>query len=202
VGILGEILSIAILNPGSGYQDSVTTVKIVSTLNPLLPYPLGGSFIGTVTTDPLGVITGVIISNVGSGYASFPPYLVITDPGTGAGTVVTLGTGLAATSVASIAVTAPGTNYTTGATGVVLNPPTAALPNPPASPAVVTINTSVNTFGTTPNLYWQVWTGTATNKSIQQQLNSVLSYFKGLGYTIIIQTNPATGSTIQWKICW
>lgn len=202
VSITGTILSAIILNPGSGYQPSVTEVRIVSSLNPLLPYPLGGSFIGTVLTDPIGVITGVLVNNTGSGYAVFPPYLVISDPGTGATTSVTLGTGLAATSVASISVLTPGTQYTNSAIGSVLNPLTAALPNPPATPAIVAINVANNTFGTNPHLYWQVWTNTATNKAIQMQLNTVLSYFVGLGYTILIQTNPQTGSTIQWKICW
>lgn len=198
VSITGEILAIAILDGGSGYQDSVTEAQIVSSLNPALPYPLGTGFIGTVLTDILGVITQVIVNNTGAGYAVDPPFLVISDPGTGAVTTVTL----SGTSVASISVDLPGTGYTTSATGTVFNPPTAALPNPPATPAVVTINTSVNTFGTNPNLYYQVWAGTATNKPIQLQLNSVLSYFSNLGYTIIIQSNPATGSTISWKICW
>lgn len=198
VSITGEIIEVAILNPGSGYQDSTTQVKIVSTLNPLLPYPLGTGFIANVITDSFGTITNVLVDNVGAGYAVFPPYLIITDPGTGATTTVTL----SGSSVASIAVNTPGTQYTNLATGTVYNPPTAALPNPPATPAVVTINVAQNTFGTNPNLYWQVWAGTATNKPILMQMNAVLSYFKGLGYTIQIQTNPATGSTIQWKICW
>jgi len=202
VSITGQIIGIAIINPGSGYQNSITTVQIVSSLNPLLPYPLGGSFIGSVLTDSFGVVTQVLINNTGAGYANFLPYLVITDPGTGATTLVTLGTGLTATSVASITVTSPGTQYTQLASGAVLNPPTAALPNPPASPAVVTVNVANNTYGTNPHLYWQVWTNTTTNKAIQMQLNTVLSYFVGLGYTIVIQTNPATGSTIVWKICW
>lgn len=198
VGVAGDILSVAILNPGSGYQDSVTEVKIVSTLNPLLDYPLGSGFMGTVITTPLGVVTQVLVDNIGAGYAAYHPYLVITDPGTGAQTSVTL----SGTSVSSIAVTNSGSNYTSGPTGTVFNPPTAALPNPPAIPAVVTINTTSNTFGTNPNLYWQVWAGTTTNKPIQSQLNAVLSYFTGLGYTITIQSNPSTGSTIQWKVCW
>lgn len=198
VSLTGEIIGIAILNPGSGYEDSVTVAKIVSSLNNSLPYPLGGGFIGTVLTDPLGVITGVIVDTTGAGYANFSPYLVITDPGTGATTSVTL----SGSSVASISVTEPGTEYTSSAIGTVMNPPTAALPNPPATPAVVTINVSTNTFGTNPNMYWQVWAGAATNKPIQQQLNSVVAYFKGLGYTVNIQTNPETGSTIQWHICW
>jgi hypothetical protein len=143
------------LNPGSGYEDSVTEIQIVSTLNPLVPYPAGGSFIGTVFTDIAGAITGVSISNTGSGYVNILPYLVITDPGTGAVTQVTL----SGTSVASIAVLSPGSNYTQAAIGVVFNPPTAALPNPPANPAVVDIVVAENTWGTNPNLYWQVWTG-------------------------------------------
>ena len=202
VSLTGQIIEVVILQPGSGYQPSVATVQIVSTLNPALPYPIGTGFMSNVTTDITGVITGVIITNTGAGYATISPYLVITDPGTGATTSVTLGTGLTATSVASIAVLTPGDNYTTSATGAVLNPSTAALPNPPATPAVVTINSSVNTYGTNPNLYWQVWAGTTTNSAIAAQLSQVQSYFVGLGYTVTIQSNPATGSTIQWKICW
>jgi len=198
LSLTGEIIAIAILEPGSGYQNSVTEAQIVSTLNPLVAYPLGSGFTGTVLTDPLGAITQVLVDNIGAGYATFPPYLVITDPGTGATTSVTL----SGTSVASIAVTSPGTQYTPAATGIVMNPSTAALPNPPVTSAVVTLNVNTNTFGTTPGLYWQVWAGTVTNKPIQMQMNQVLSYFKGLGYTIQIQSNPATGSTIQWKICW
>lgn len=198
VSITGAILAVAVLNPGSGYQDSVTTAVIRSTLNPLVSYPLGGGFIGSVFTDILGTITAVTVNNAGAGYTTFLPYLVITDPGTGAETQVTL----SGTSVASIAVIEPGTNYTSSATGIVFNPITAALPNPPANPAVVDIVVAENTFGTNPNLYWQVWTGAATNKQIQMQMNQVLSYFKGLEYTIIQQTNPDTGTTFQWKICW
>jgi hypothetical protein len=198
VGIAGEILAFAILNPGSGYQPSVTEAKIVSTLDPDVPYPLGTGFMGTVLVDGTGAITQVVVNNTGAGYAVYRPYLVISDPGSGAQTTVNL-TG---TAVSSITVNQPGTNYTTSATGTVFNPPTAALPNPPATPAVVDIEVSENTFGTNPTLYHQVWQGTVTNKQIQLQLNQVLNYFKGLGYSIIIQTNPATGSTIQWKICW
>lgn len=198
VGITGDILDIAILNPGSGYQDSVTEIEIVSSLNPLLPYPTGAGFQGTVFVDGLGAVTGVLITNTGAGYADFLPYLVITDPGTGAETTVAL----SGTSVASITVDESGTEYTSSATGTVLNPPTAASPNPPASPAVVTINVANNAFGTDPSLYWQVWSGATTNRPIQLQLNSVLSYFTGLGYTISIISNPLTGSTISWKICW
>ena len=194
----GVIVGVAVLNPGSGYQDSVATPMIVSTLNPLVAYPLGTGFFGTVFTDVFGTITGVSIFNQGAGYDVFPPYLVIIDPGTGATTKVTL----SGTSVASIEVLTPGVGYTPGAIGIVYNPPTAPLPNPPANPAVVDVVVAVNTFGTDPLLYWNVWQGSVTNKPIQLQMNAVLSYFRALGYTIVQQTNPLTGNTLQWKICW
>ena len=198
VSVTGEILAIIVTQPGSGYQDSVTTVEIVSTLNPTAPYPQGTAFQANVLTDSLGVITQVVVTNTGYGYSTMSPYLVISDPGTGATTQVNL-TG---NTVGSITVLTPGTNYTQSATGTVFNPSTAALPNPPATPAIVAINVNNNTFGTNPSLYWQTWAGTTTNRPISAQLNQVLSYFIGLGYTISIQTNPATGNTIQWKICW
>jgi len=198
VSITGEILSVIIVNPGSGYQASVATVEIISSLNPLLPYPLGTGFMADVITDVLGQITQVVVTNTGAGYAVYPPYLVITDPGSGATTSITL----SGITVGSVSVLTPGSNYTQSATGTILNPITAAAPNPPASQAVVDINVSTNTYGTTPLTYWQVWSGAATNKPIQLQMNTVLSYFKGLGYTISIQSNPATSNTIQWRICW
>ncbi len=198
VSIAGEIIEVIILEPGSGYQPSTTEVQIVSSLNTALPYPLGSGFMSTVLTDVNGVITQVVVTNTGAGYANYSPYLVISNPGTGAQTSVTL----SGSSVASIEVITSGSNYVLPVTGIVFNPPTAPLPNPPTAQAQVVINIAVNTYGTTPHLYWQVWSGTATNKAIQMQLNQVLSYFTALGYTILIQSNPQTGSTIQWKVCW
>lgn len=195
----GEITEVVILNPGSGYQDSVTVPVIRSTLNSALPYPLGTGFMGSTFTDANGVITNVIVDNPGAGYAVYSPYLVITDPGTGAVTKVVL----SGTSVAEIIVLESGTGYTEDAVGVVFNPPTAPLPNPPANPAVVDIVVAEDKWcAPDPNLYYQVWAGTKTSKAILLQMNAVLSYFRSLGYTIVIQTNPDTGSTIQWKVCW
>lgn len=198
LGSTGEIVGVSVLYAGTGYSPSVTEARIVSSLNPDMIYPIGSGFQSTVLVDNSGAITGVSIENGGAGYANFNPYLVINDPGSGAQTQVTL----SGTSVQTISVTNPGNNYTTSATGVVKNPPTAGLPNPPVTQAQVTINTNVNTYGTDPILYWQVWNNVVSNKQINAQINSVISYFKGLGYTIIVQDNPLTNNTIQWKVCW
>jgi len=198
VSITGEILAVIVTNPGSGYEPSVTKAKIVSTLNPTVLYPSGTGFMADVLTDINGVITDVVITNNGWGYANIYPYLTISDPGTGATTQVNLSND----SVDTVTVLKHGTNYTQNATGIIYNPTTVSLPNPPTTQARVKINVSNNTFGTDPTLYWQTWYGVVTNKPISMQINSVLSYFKSLGYSISIETNPSTGNTIQWKLAW
>jgi len=196
VSITGQLMIVEILEPGTGYEDSLTQVKVVSTLNNSLNYPVGTGFYGMVLTDPTGSVTGISILNGGAGYANLPPTLIITDPGTGAQTQVNLNsTG----GVGSITVVKPGNNYTQSATAQVVNPSTAPVPT---TSAQLTVNVSNNTFGTNPNAYWNVWAGVDFDNQIQSQLNAVLSYFKSKGYTIEIQSNPATGSTIQWNIFW
>jgi hypothetical protein len=198
IGNLGQILEVAVIRPGTGYQNSVTEIKIVSTLDNTVEYPTGVGFYGLVLTDESGAITGVSVFNSGSGYQPIKPFVVITDPGTGSVTDVTL-TG---TSVQSISIVSPGSGYTPDATASVFNPATAPAPNPPTVPAVLVVNTAVNTFNTDPNMYYQVWTGTATNRPLELQLNQVISYFTALGYSIRLETNPQTGSTLQWNIYW
>lgn len=198
VSLTGEILAVIVSNAGSGYDDSVATVEIISAANPPALYPLGTGFAANVFTDNVGSVTGVSITNNGYGYATYSPFLVITDPGTGA----TAQIDLLSDAVSSVTVLTPGSNYTQFATGTIFNPPTTGLPNPPLTPAVVSINVDTNTYGTNPALYYQVWAGLATNKTISLQLNTVLTYFSGRGYTISLQSNPATGTTLQWKICW
>lgn len=191
----GIVYAVDIINPGTGYGPSVAGISIVSTLNPSLPYPLGAGFQGSVVTNDSGVITGVIVMNGGAGYTNILPQLVITDPGIGATTQVNL-TG---TVVSSVTVLTSGDNYDQSATGVINNPPTASSP---ITESTVTINTPINTYDTDPNLYYQVWAGTATNGCIQAQIQFVLDYFINLGYTVQIMTNPQTGTTFVWCICW
>lgn len=199
VSFAGEILALSVINPGSGYQASVTTVEVVSSLSPSRPYPIGTGFTASVYTNISGAITGAVVTNPGAGYAVYPPYLVISDVGSGAITRVTVND---QTQISAIEVIAPGRNYTADATGVVYNPPTAAEPNPPIDSASVSIKVSNNTYGTDPGLYYRVWAGLETNKAIQLQINAVVSYFKSLGYTVTIQSNPGNTNTIQWQIGW
>lgn len=198
VSVTGAILSVSIVKAGTGYSPSTTGIAVVSSINSNYPYPTGAGFSALPVVSESGEIISVVVKSIGSGYADYVPYLSIVDQGTGAQTQVTVASG----SVTGITVTESGSGYTTSATGTVYNPPTAPLPNPPSNSAVVAIVPNSNTFGTDPNHYWSVWSGITVDKAVQLQINQVQSYFKSLGYTVTIQTNPDTGSTIQWLISW
>lgn len=192
---VGAITGVRVSRHGSGYQDRLAKAEVVSSVDNTIPYPLGAGFSARVMVTPAGSVSGVVIDSGGEGYADYSPYLVISDPGSGATTSVLL----SGDSVSSVVVNTPGTYYTANATGTVHNPPTAPSPT---VPAVVSLVPSINTFGTDPGLYYQTWAGLTTNKPIQLQMNSVVSYFTKLGYSINIISNPTTGSTILWKVCW
>ena len=198
VGNLGQITGVSITNGGSGYQPSVTTLKIVSTLDPSREYITGIGFASSVVTNSSGVITNVVILNSGTGYTTLSPYLVINDTGTGATTAVTSSNG----TITSVDVVNSGYNYTSNATGVVYNPSTSLLQNPPVSQAVVDIVVNANTFNTVPTDYWYAWTGLVINKTLSSQITTVLNHFRSFGYTVNVQANPSTGNTIQWAIFW
>lgn len=202
VDISGGILSISVTTPGTGYQPSVTTIEIVSSLNPTIPYPGASGFNSVVFTDLSGQITSVTVLNGGFGYSTLLPQLVVNDPGSGVSATVTLDGALIVSpgnAVQSITVNISGNNYTESATGSIVNPSTAPSPSIPAQLQLIL---PVNTFCTHPNLYYQVWTGTVINRAILNQLDFVKAYFTNLGYSVRLGTNPDTGSTLEWCICW
>lgn len=201
--VSGGILSVNVLVAGTGYEPSVTRVSVVSSVTPSLIYPVGTGLQSSVLTDNItGEIQGVVIINGGHGYANLLPQLVVTDPGTGVVAVVALNGALVVppgNSVTSVTITNSGNNYTQDATATIVNPVTAPAPT---TPAQILLTIPVNPFCTNPNLYYQVWAGTVTNSSIQSQLDFVRTYFTNLGYNVKLGTNPATGSTLEWCICW
>lgn len=196
VSSTGRIITAVVDHGGTGYEPSVSTVEVVSTLSPDKAYPHGMGFSASVFTDASGRITGIDVTNAGTGYSQLYPKLVVSDTGTGLTTRVNVLNGF----VTSVTVESPGMNYTGSATAAIINPDTAT--SAPTEPASVVLDIPTNTFGTTPVKYYNVWSGSATDKQIQLQLSTVRTYFERLGYTVVIRSNPDTGNTIQWKICW
>lgn len=195
VSVTGRILDVTVINPGTGYDPSVATAQIVSSVNPGVPYPVGAGLACSVTVDSNGAVTGVVISNGGSGYVDLSPRLIINDPGSGAATQVSVSNG----SISGVSVTGGGSGYTSSAQGAVVNP--VGAPGPTQS-AVVSVVTNPNPHGTTPALYYQAWQNATANRILTMEMTTVSTYFKNLGYTVTQITNPATGGTFQWHICW
>ena len=54
----------------------------------------------------------------------------------------------------------------------------------------------------TSKSYFNVWSGTATDRAKTDQMNQVIKYFQGLGYQIERQKNTATTNTFKWVISW
>lgn len=139
-------------------------------------------------------ILSVAVTSGGSGYTT--PTIVFTDvAGLGAIATVTL----ASSTIAGVTITNGGANYTSAVTVSATNG-TGNLP--PSLDAVLVPTVNQNTWGTSPNDYYKYVVNQSSDINIQDQVTSVISQFKSLGYDITAQVNPDTQSTIQWKVCW
>ena len=50
--------------------------------------------------------------------------------------------------------------------------------------------------------YFSVWTGTTTDRKLDDEMTQVIKYFKNLGYNITRMNNTATQNTFKWVIYW
>lgn len=139
-------------------------------------------------------IESVTVVDGGSGYID-PVVVVLDDFGSGAELEVILN----GTTIESVNVINGGSNYTQSATAT-------AIADPDNINVIVdatfTVVAKVNPWCTNPESYNKVITYQCDNKTTQDQLDQVTTYFKKLGYEIVPLTNPDTGNTIIWRICW
>jgi len=54
----------------------------------------------------------------------------------------------------------------------------------------------------TSQAYFNVWQKTSTNRALLNQMNSVIAYFEGKGYSIVREINGNDASVFQWKVEW
>ena len=50
--------------------------------------------------------------------------------------------------------------------------------------------------------YYNVWTGTSTDRAKTDQMNQVIEYFKNLGYSIERLKNTTTNKNLKWVISY
>lgn len=186
----GVITDITVTDGGTGY--TVDPVEVV------VNHPTGQGFSGTVITDGAGVITAVTIQDGGILYSDLLPTVVITDmDGNGSGAVAELGVGQLLGDITDVTIISSGANYSATVIGEIFPALTST-----GTSATVSVTSIGNPYVTVPYDYYLTLLGQSNDCALQDQLDTVSAYFLRLGYTVDIQVNPNTGSTIQWKICW
>lgn len=61
---------------------------------------------------------------------------------------------------------------------------------------------SSSTTMTNSQSYYNIWTGTSSDRQLQEQMNSVIQHFEKIGYTITRKTNQTTNNTLIWFVQW
>lgn len=230
--ISGEITSINLITPGTGYIshpiavivgegvgaqatvnltpttiDSFALTSIGSSYN----YPPIISVEGSATAIALLTETGIdhiVVTNKGKNYTSIPIVYVIPGPnqtGTPTSPIMSVSLGY---SVAYIAITSSGIDYSSVPTL------TLSIPNisdRATATATATIGAGSGTFVLMPyhssRDYFKAWKGqqlsnTQWTRPYTERISTIINYFTNLGYTITPITNPDTNNTISWKIMW
>lgn len=214
----GDVVSIDIVDGGSGYTDPVVTITdtgsgdglgataeaTFTTGTPGTPdaeivvsHPSGVDFDATVQVDVSdGSVTGVTIVNSGSGYGPLLPEITLANTGNGQGAVLT--PDVEAGVITGVTVEDAGYLYDTGTTATVTAAPTSA-----GADATVTLTVTENPLsGVDPYNYYLYLTDQDTACPVEKDIQHIISYFRKKDYSIQAQINPTTNSTIQWKICW
>jgi hypothetical protein len=228
----GQITSIDVLTPGVGYTGTPTITIVgngngaqtsaVLTATPLANIIVTNSGSGynvppKVTIDGLATavsllngtgVDNIVVDNIGDNYVSDPIIYLI--PGTyqPITPIPPVLVPIRAYSVASISLTDTGQGYSS-VPSVTLSAPFFAVGT--TATAVATIGTGTGTFVLNPYYssrdYFAAWKGLAlTNSQLSrpynERMDTIISYFTNLGYTINRLTNPATNNTLMWSVQW
>ncbi len=121
----GSVTGITIANGGTGYTSapsvSLQPVTVIGyPLQPLDHMAGGGAGLGAMAMATIsgGSVTGVTITNGGTGYTSAPPVFLLGGGGTGATAAATVAGG----SVTRVTITQPGSGYTSAPVVAFLGP--------------------------------------------------------------------------------
>lgn len=181
----GRITSVNVSDGGSGYAPVVATVSV--------SHPIGMGFAGTVNVIS-GAVTTISVTSTGFGYETLYPTLDIdTDNGSDASFTFTVnGSG----TITAVAVAVGGIGYASGDTATVVTATGSS-----GTGATVTLNVSAGSTVDSIH-YYKVWVGTETDDKALSQLTEITNYFKCLGYTIQLRSNPTTQKSLSWYIKW
>lgn len=224
----GQVIQINVTQPGSGYTSTPqvtlsgnataqvslipTSVDRIEILNVGGNYVLAPTVVIDGAAQALSVLTPtmvkhVSVTNPGVNYASDPILIwetVLEE--TGNPTPPTVRT-QRSFGVSEIVITNPGVDYAS------VPEVTIGAPAPGGTPAIATATLSVGSglfhvMGYEPSQdYWKVNCGQSPTSELlvrpyKDRIASVKKYFEDLGYSLVLETNPVTGVTLQWTIRW
>lgn len=189
-----SVASVSLLTAGSGYNHTPEVV-------------VSGAATAGATITSTG-IRRIEIIDQGSNYTSDPDVYLI--PGANQTGVPASPTMLAQRgfSLSAISVISPGAGYQS-APSVTISPPQIAAGT--QATATAYIGTGAGTFGIKPyppsRDYFKAWmnqplSNNQLSRPYIDQMNIIITHFTNLGFTINRLVNPATNSTISWKVQW
>lgn len=228
----GSIISIDILTQGSGYtyppsvlitgngSNAMATTELVPTSIEYIELVASGD---GYTSPPNVVISGaatarsylnqtgvdrIDVTVGGDYYTSDPVINVIPSPDQETPVVSPATNVSRGFSIDRIVITNPGANYQS-APSVFMNAPQDLNGDVATADATIGIGAGSITMSLYPPSkdYYAAWKGTTMSnedlrRPYQDRMDTIVSYFTNMGYTITRQTNPVTGNTIQWTVKW
>lgn len=228
----GSIVSIDMVTQGSGYtyppsvvisgdgSNASAVTWLVPTSVEYIELIAGGD---GYTSSPAVVISGaatamaslnqtgidrIDVTVGGEYYTSNPVVNVIPSPYQEVTPVSPATTVSRGFSVDHITITNPGSNYQTVPT-VTLNAPqdlNGVIATAEATIGIGEGSITMSLYSQSKD-YYAAWKGTTmSNEDLRRpyidRMDTIVSYFTNMGYTITRQTNPTTGNTIQWAVKW
>lgn len=224
----GEVTQIVVTQAGSGYTstpqvqlsgNATAQVSLIPTsVNRIELLNAGGNYVlaPTVVIDgPAQAISvlnpttvkHVSVTNPGANYASDPilEWLPSIEE-TGNPTPPTVRT-QRSFGVSEVVITNPGVDYQSVPTVMIGAPVSGGT----QATATATLSVGSGVFHVTayePSQdYWKVNCGLSPTSELlvrpyKDRIASVQKYFTDLGYSLVLETNPVTGTTLQWTIRW
>lgn len=189
-----SVAGISIDNPGSGYNTQ-----------PIISMPGAATAISILNGTG---IQKVVITSQGQNYVADPTVYLIPGPYQGTTPQSPVLIAQRAFSVGSIGIISAGDGYQSNPTLTMVPP---FYSTGITATATATIGSGLGTFTLMRYLsskdYYKAWKGQQLSNNLLSRpyidrMDTVISYFTNLGYNITRLTNPATNSTLMWKIVW
>jgi hypothetical protein len=191
---LTGVLSLTIINMGTGYNT-----------------PPNIEIAGNATASAMLQSTGIdrlIVNDTGENYTSDPIVYLLPGPNQGGVPLPPVMSAQRGFSIASISVTNNGVGYFS-VPSVVIGPPQVSTGTQATANASIGAGSGTFAISRYHNSrdYFKIWKGQVPSnpqlvRPYEVQMNTIVTHFTNMGYTINRLCNPSTNATLMWKVQW